>query len=49
VRLQLAVGKQANDYGSAVDSEGLMGSLSNQARVALTFVQEIMSENSEGM
>lgn len=49
MRLQIAAGKQANDYGSAVDSEDLLGSLSNQGRVALSFIQDIVSENSEGM
>jgi len=34
VTFQIAIGKHANDYGSAVDGDDLIGALSNQARIA---------------
>lgn len=42
VRIQIAVGKHANDYGSSVGSEDLVGSLQNQARIAEEFIQDIV-------
>jgi hypothetical protein len=34
INMQIAVGKHANDYGSAVGGDDLIGALSNQARIA---------------
>lgn len=34
IGLQIAIGKHANDYGSAVGGDDLIGALGNQARIA---------------
>lgn len=34
ISLQIAAGKHANDYGSAVGGDDLIGALGNQARIA---------------
>ena len=34
ISMQIAVGKHANDYGSAVGGDDLIGALGNQAKVA---------------
>jgi hypothetical protein len=34
ISMQIAVGKHANDYGSAVGGDDLIGALGNQARIA---------------
>ncbi len=46
IGLQIAVGKHANDYGSAVGGDDLIGALGNQAKVAEEFIQDIVKENS---
>lgn len=49
VSLQIAIGKHANDYGSAVGGDDLIGALQNQAKIAQQFIQDIVKENSEGL
>ena len=49
IGLQIAIGKHANDYGSAVGGDDLIGALGNQARIAQEFVNDIVKENTEGM
>ena len=49
ISMQIVAGKQANDYGSAVDGEDLIGALQNQAKIAQEFIQDIVKENTEGM
>jgi hypothetical protein len=34
VSMQIAIGKHANDYGSAVGGDDLIGALANQAKIA---------------
>lgn len=34
ISMQIAVGKHANDFGSAVGGDDLIGALSNQAKIA---------------
>ena len=34
IGFQISIGKQAGDFGSAVEGDDLMGALSNQARIA---------------
>jgi hypothetical protein len=34
ISMQIAIGKHANDFGSAVGGEDLIGSLANQAKIA---------------
>jgi|688.fasta_scaffold1125294_1 hypothetical protein len=42
ISLQIAIGKHANDFGSAVGGDDLVGALSNQAKVAQEFIQDIV-------
>jgi len=42
IGFQISIGKQAGDYGSAVESDDLMGALQNQANLAELFINEIV-------
>lgn len=46
IGFQISIGHQANDFGSPVANDDLVGALLNQGRIAEEFIGEIVRENS---
>ena len=47
--MQIAVGKHANDFGSHLDGDDMIGALRSQSTIAQDFIQDIVKENTQGL